>query len=80
MIPFVDENDTAPVSFVGLTAGIGSAGDADFSWGVSALYGTWEQVNAEGQKYSENLIRANISATYRFNTVLGSSATNPAIP
>ena len=81
VIPFVDENDTTPVSLAGLTAGIGSNGDSkSFSWNASALYGTWEQVNAEGQKYSENLIRANISATYRFNTVLGSSATNPAIP
>lgn len=76
VIPFVDENDTAPVSFVGFTAGIGSDGDADFSWDVSALYGTWEQTNAEGQKYSENLIRANISATYRFNTNSGSSTIN----
>ena len=75
VIPFVDQNDTAPVSFIGLTAGIGSAGDADFSWDVSALYGTWEQVNVIGQKYSENLIRVNISATYRFNTGFGTSST-----
>ncbi len=75
VIPFVDQNDTAPVSFIGLTAGIGSAGDADFSWDVSALYGTWEQVNVIGQKYSEDLIRVNISATYRFNTGFGTSST-----
>ena len=73
VIPFVDENDTAPVSLVGLTAGVGSNSDKSFSWDASALYGTWEQVNAEGLKYSENLIRANISMIYRFNTVLGSS-------
>ena len=76
VIPFVDENDTAPVSLVGLTAGLGSNGDKNFSWDASALFGTWEQVNDEGQKYSENLIRAGISATYRFNTVLGMSSTN----
>ncbi len=72
-IPFVDENDTTPVSLVGLTAGVGSNSDKSFSWDASALYGTWEQVNAEGLKYSENLIRANISMIYHFNTVLGSS-------
>ncbi len=75
VIPIVDENDTAPVSFVGLTVGMGSSGDTDFSWDASALFGTWEQVNNEGQKYSENLIRAGISATYRFNTVLGTTFT-----
>ncbi len=75
VIPFVDENDTAPVGLVGLTVGVGSNRDKSFSWDVSALYGTWEQANAEGQKYSENLIRANISATYRFNTVRDTSTT-----
>ena len=73
LIPFVDENDTDPVSLSGLTAGVGSIGeDEDFSWNVSALFGRWEQVNDEGQKYSEDLIRASISATYRFNVNLGS--------
>ncbi len=75
VIPFVDENDTAPIGLVGLTVGVGSNRDKDFSWDASALYGTWEQTNAEGHKYSENLIRANISATYRFNTALGTSST-----
>ena len=69
IIPFVDENDTDPVNLVGLTAGIGSGGDEDFSWNVSALFGQWERiVTDEGQKYSENLFRASISATYRFGT------------
>ena len=76
VIPLVDENDAAPVSLIGLTAGIGSDGEADFSWDASALFGTWEQVNDIGQKYSENLIRVGISATYRFNTSFGASATN----
>ena len=75
VIPFVDENDTAPVELVGITAGVGSNSDKNFSWDASALYGTWGQVNAEGLKYSENLIRANISMTYRFNTVLGRGST-----
>ena len=75
VIPFVDEDDTAPVGLVGLTVGAGSNRDKSFSWDVSALYGTWEQANAQGQKYSENLIRANISATLRFNTVRGTSVT-----
>ncbi len=75
VIPFVDENDTEPVGLVGITVGVGSSRDKDFSWDASALYGTWEQTNAEGQKYSENLIRANISATYRFNTVRDTSTT-----
>ena len=76
VIPFVDENDTTPVSFTGLTVGAGSNNDKSLSWDASALYGTWEQtVNAEGQKYSENLIRASISVTYRFNTGFGSSNT-----
>ena len=75
VIPFVDENDTAPVGLVGITAGVGSDSDKNFSWDASALYGTWEQVDAGGQKYSEDLIRANISATYRFNTVLGMGST-----
>ena len=75
VIPFVDENDTAPVGLVGLTVGLGSDRDKSFSWDASALYGTWEQVDVGGQKYSENLIRANISATYRFNTVLGTGST-----
>ena len=74
LIPFVDENDTDPVGLIGLTAGIGSIGeDEDFSWNISALFGRWEQVNDEGQKYSETLIRASISATYRFNVNLGRS-------
>ena len=74
LIPFVDENDTDPVELIGLTAGIGSIGeDEDFSWNVSALFGRWERVNDEGQKYSEDLIRASISATYRFNVNLGRS-------
>lgn len=76
VIPYVDENDTTPVSFTGLTVGAGSNSDKSFSWDASALYGTWERtVNAEGQKYSENLIRASISGTYRFNTGFGSSDT-----
>lgn len=69
VIPFVDEGDTAPVGLIGLTVGVGSNSDKSFSWDVSALYGTWEQTNAEGQKYSEDLMRANVSVTYRFNTV-----------
>lgn len=74
LIPFVDENDTDPVEFIGITAGVGSIGeDEDFSWNVSALFGRWEQVNNEGQKYSEDLIRASISVTYRFNVNLGRS-------
>ena len=69
VIPFVDENDTDPVNLIGLTAGIGSGGDEDFSWNLSALFGQWEQiVTDEGQKYAENLFRASISATYRFGT------------
>lgn len=68
VIPFVDENNTAPVNFVGFTVGVGSNSDKSLSWGASALYGTWEQTNAVGQKYAEDLIRANISVTYRFNT------------
>ena len=68
VIPFVDDGDTAPVNLDGLTGGIGSGGDEDFSWNVSALFGRWEQVNDEGQKYSEDLVRASISATYRFST------------
>ena len=73
LIPIVDENDTDPVELIGLTAGIGSIGeDEDFSWNVSALFGRWEQVNDEGQRYSEDLIRASISATYRFNVNLAS--------
>ena len=75
-IPFVDENDTTPVSLAGLTGGIGSDGEANFSWDASVLFGTWEQVNDKGQKYSENLIRVGISATYRFRTNFGSSAIN----
>ena len=74
LIPFVDENDTDPVELIGLTAGVGSIGeDEDFSWNVSALFGRWEWVNDDGQRYSEDLIRASISATYRFNVNLGSS-------
>ena len=69
MIPFVDENETDPVNLVGLTAGIGSGGDEDWSWNLSALFGRWDRiVTDEGQKHSENLFRANISATYRFGT------------
>ena len=69
VIPFVDENDTDPVNLVGLTAGIGSGGDEDFSWNLSGLFGQWEQiVTDEGQKHSENLFRASLSATYRFGT------------
>ena len=67
VIPSVDENDTDPIELVGLTAGIGSGDDEDYSWNVSALFGRWEQVNNEGRKYSEDLIRASISATYRFS-------------
>ncbi len=78
VIPFVDDGDTTPVSLLGLTVGIGSNGDKNFSWDVSALYETWTQANDEGQEYSENLIRANISATYRFNTVLGTAPDSPA--
>ena len=76
VIPFVDENDAAPLRLLGLTAGIGSDGEADFSWDASVRFGTWEQVNNVGQKYSENLMRASISATYRFNTNFGSSTIN----
>ena len=69
MIPFVDENDTTPVNLEGLTAGIGSGDDENFSWDVSASFGRWERVKTdEGQKYSEDLIRIGISATYRFST------------
>lgn len=69
IIPFADENDTDPVNLVGLTAGIGSGGDEDLSWNLSALFGRWERiVTDEGQKYSEDLFRASISATYRFST------------
>ncbi len=75
-IPFVDENDTAPVNLAGLTAGIGSNNDSDFAWNASGVFGTWERVNDVGQKYSENLIRAGISITYHFNTVLGGATTN----
>ena len=76
LIPFVDENDTDPVELIGLTAGIGSIGeDEDFSWNVSGVFGRWERVNDEGQKYSEDLIRASISATYRFDTDFGRSFT-----
>ena len=72
VIPVVEENDPAPLSLIGLTAGIGSNGDKNFSWDVSAVFGTWERViNDDGEKYSENLIRAGASATYRFDTVLG---------
>ena len=68
VIPFVDENDTDPVNLVGLTVGIGSGDDEDFSWNVAGLFGRWEQVvSDEGHKYSEDLIRASISATYRFS-------------
>ena len=68
VIPFADEDDTAPVNFIGFTAGIGSSGEENFSWNASALFGRWEQVvNEKGQKYSEDLIRVGISATYHFN-------------
>ena len=68
VIPFADEDDTAPVNLIGLTAGIGSSGEEDFSWNASALFGRWELVaNEKGQKYSEDLIRVGISATYHFN-------------
>ena len=70
VIPFVNENDTTPLDFVGFTVGVGSKTDKSFSWGASALYGTWEQTNAVGQKYTEDLIRANISVTYHFNAGL----------
>ena len=74
VIPYVEANDTVPVNLVGLTAGIGSAGDSNFSWNASALFGRWETVvTDEGQKYSEDLIRVGISATYRFNTDFGRS-------
>ena len=76
VIPFVDEDDTAPVNLVGFTAGIGSDAEADFSWNASVLFGTWGHFNNKGQEYSENLIRAGISATYRFKTHAGSSSTN----
>ena len=75
LIPFVDENDTEPVDLIGLTAGVGSVGkDEDFSWNVSGVFGRWERVaNDDGQKYSEDLIRVSISATYRFRTGFGRS-------
>lgn len=75
VIPDVDANDTAPIGLIGITGGIGSNNDKEFSWDASAVYGTWERANAEGQKYSENLFHANISITYRFNTVLGTAST-----
>ena len=76
VLPFVDENDAAPLSLLGLTAGIGSDREADFSWDASVLFGTWEQVNNKGQKYSENLMRVGISVMYRFSTSFGAAATN----
>ena len=75
-IPITDANDTVPLSLIGLTAGIGSAGDSNLSWDASVQYSTWQQANDEGQKYSENLFRANVSVTYRFNSGFGSSDTN----
>ena len=73
LIPFVDENDTDPVGMIGVTAGIGSPGeDEDFSWNVSGVFSRWERVaNDDGQKYAENLFRASMSATYRFDTDFG---------
>ena len=76
VIPFVDENDTAPLNLLGLTAGIGSNREAAFSWDASVIFGTWEQLNDKGQKYSENLIRVGISATYHFRTNFGGAAIN----
>ena len=74
VVAFADENDTTPVNLVGITAGIGSGDDDDLSWDVSALFGRWEQVATdEGQKYSQDLIRVGISATYRFDTDFGRS-------
>ena len=67
VIPFTDENDTAPLNLAGLTAGIGSDRDKDFSWDASVLYSGWEHVSDEGQKSSETLTRVSISVTYRFN-------------
>ncbi len=67
VIPFVDENDTNPMGFAGLTAGIGSRSGENFSWDASVLWGRWEQtVNDNGQKYSENLFRVGVSGTYHF--------------
>ena len=59
----------------GITAGIGSPGeDEDFSWNLSGVFGRWERVvNDDGQKYSEDLFRVGISATYRFDTNFASS-------
>ena len=69
VIPFVDEDDTAPVDLVGLTAGIGSREGEEFSWDASVLWSRWEQtVNDDGQKYSEDLIRVGVSGTYHFKT------------
>lgn len=76
VIPFVDDNDTTPVNLLGITAGIGSGGEADFSWDASVRFSTWEKVNDIGQKYSENLIRIGISATYHFRTNIGTSDAN----
>ena len=75
LIPLVDENDTDPVNMIGITAGIGSPGeDEDFSWNLSGVFGRWERlVNDDGQKYSEDLFRVGISATYRFDANFGSS-------
>ncbi len=65
VIPFVDENDADPIELRGLTVGIGSGEDEVFSWNASALFGRWEQVNDDGRKYSEDLVRFSISATFR---------------
>ena len=75
VIPFVDENDTDPVNLVGLTAGIGSGGDEDFSWNLSGLFGQWEQiVTDEGQEVRRESLSCqpfrNVSLWYGFQFVL----------
>lgn len=66
-----DEGDDTPKNLVGITVGIGANGGESFSWNASALFGTWDQDDDEGRKYSENLIRVGISVTYLFDTNIG---------
>lgn len=66
VIPKVDNNDTAPRSLIGVTAGIGSKDDSKFSWNASLLMSKWQRRMLTGHKYSENLLRIGIAGTYRF--------------
>lgn len=66
VIPEVNYNDTVPNSLIGVTAGIGSNNDENFSWNASVLLAKWETRRPKGNKYSENLFRMGISGTYRF--------------